>query len=238
MVKIFRLTLSYVLLFIFFFSNVYGGYCRYSWEWLEKSAITSDARKMFTSKCNDVNVPIEDLTKSYKAYKKAFKISEKAYLVLCKKEHDNFKEDYFKDISRAQQKDIESSYKVLIKSYKADQKALEAETDASYKLAKANKSYYKIKKATADYRIEKAKKHYDEVRKIRDNSLRDITVTQNILNSKKKVIASGDNIFTRSRKAQEKSSRKIRQQQRQRSKAAVGKRERVKADREINLLID
>jgi len=226
MVKVFRF--SIVLLFIFFFSNVYGGYCRYSWEWLEKSAITSEARKTFISKCDDVNVLIEDLTNSYKAYKKAFKISEKAYLVLCKKEHDNFKEDYFKDISRAQQKDVESCYKALIKNYKADQRALEAEIDASYKLAKANKSYYKIKKATADYRIEKAKKHYDEVKKIRDNSFRDITVTQNILNSKKKVIAAGDNIFTRSRKLQEKSNRKVRQ--RQRAKATTERRERIKAN--------
>jgi hypothetical protein len=76
--------------------------------------------------------------------------------------------------------------------------------NAAYKLAKANRSYYKIKKATADYRIEKAKKHLDKVDKGLENAISKNKATREIFFSKEDTIKEGDNIFTKMEKLQKK----------------------------------
>jgi hypothetical protein len=74
-----------------------------------KSKITDASRAVFLSKCNDRNRDIKEVYKAYKTYRKIVKISNKARIIVEKNFFEDFKEDYYKYMSREQQKDIEAA---------------------------------------------------------------------------------------------------------------------------------
>jgi peptide methionine sulfoxide reductase MsrA len=199
--KVLALTFCFSLLIII--QHVYGSPQGYAIKATEKGRISSLAFNTLISRCEDRNTDMEEINKAYKAYKETIKISNKADIVCEKKFFDFFKEDYYEYISKAQQKDVEAAYRAVIRAMKAEQKAFEGVADAAYKLAKTDRSYYKIKKTTADYRIEKAKKHFDKIREILDVVISERNAAKNLLFFKQDNIKKGDNIFTRLRKRQE-----------------------------------
>lgn len=209
MFKIFK-NKVYVLFFVFFFSlvstmYVYGSPYGYSAKADAKSKITSDAQYALISKCKDRSTDMKEIAKSYKVYKEALKISTKADMVSAKSWYDDFKEDFYEDMSLEQQKDMESAYVAFIKAKKVYNKTLNAISSAAYKLAKVDRSYYKVKKSVADYKIEKAKKHYDKMKESLNVAVAELNVASSLLLSKREVICAGDNIFTRAKNLWEES---------------------------------
>jgi tetratricopeptide (TPR) repeat protein len=182
---------------------VYGSPQGYALKESEKTEITKTAFEVFLSKCEDRNADMKDVRKAYKAYKKALKISDKAYIVCEESFFNSFKEDYYEDISKEQQKEVEAGYRAFIRGIKVRNRTSEVVADALYKLANADRNYYKVKKADADYRIDKAKKRVDEISKTLDDIRADTNVVFDLYIAKAKAIGKGDNIFTRVEKHQE-----------------------------------
>lgn len=194
------------LFFVFFFSLVstmyiYGSYQGYAVKANAKLKIVSDAQDALISKCKDRNTDMKEIVKAHKAYKEALRISTKADIVYQEKCYNDFKEDFYEDMSLEQQKDMESAYVAFIKAKKVYNKTLNAISSAAYKLAKVDRSYYKVKKSVADYKIEKAKKHYDKMKESLNVAVAELNTASDLLFSKKEAIQAGDNnIFTRAKK--------------------------------------
>jgi intein/homing endonuclease len=183
--------------------HVYGSPQGYVLKESEKSKITAAAYDVFLSQNSDFHVSIKDVYKSYKEYRKANKISNKAKILVEKKFFEDFKEDYYEYISLEQQKEIEAAYRAVIRAKKAADRVFENEIKALYKLGKVKRNHYKNKESGTDYKIEKAKKHFDAVCKAYDIAIAKVLAAENIYIAKAKIIGEGDNIFTRIKKLQE-----------------------------------
>jgi tetratricopeptide (TPR) repeat protein len=164
---------------------------------MDKLKINSDAQSAFLSKCEDRSTNIKEVKNAYKAYRKALSISTKANIICKKKWFNDFKEDFYEDMSKEQQKDLEAAYKAVIKGIKVQSKTFITSARAVYKLAKTDRSYYKVKKTTADYRIEKAKKRFNKTKEALKIINNQQTEAVNFLFLKKDAISKEDNIFTR-----------------------------------------
>ncbi|MDR2645352.1 MAG: hypothetical protein LBB44_05195 [Endomicrobium sp.] len=189
------------LFFVFFFSvgiipYVYGSSFGYDIKSAQKSKNAQTALDIFKSKCEDRSTNMKEIDEAYKALIKAVKISNKADVLSQKKFFDDFKEDFYGDISMSveQQKDIEATQMALLKVMKARHKVYAKVIDALYKLAKTDRNYYKIKKSDV---IDKAQKRYENLKTDVSDADGKFFSSKQILNDKLQTIRNGDNIFTR-----------------------------------------
>jgi hypothetical protein len=90
---------------------------------MDKLKINSDAQSAFLSKCEDRSTNIKEVKNAYKAYRKALSTCTKANIICEKKWFNDFKEDFYEDMSKKQQKDLEAAYKAVIKGIKVQSKA-------------------------------------------------------------------------------------------------------------------
>jgi hypothetical protein len=114
----------------------------------------------FLSKCDDLSVNIKEVEEAYQKHIKDLKEYNKIRIFDEKRCFKTIKKDYYKYISKKEQKEIERVTKNYIQAVKTENKVFMSVSSAMYKLAKADRN----KSPNAKYEIEKAEENFDIAR--------------------------------------------------------------------------
>jgi hypothetical protein len=114
----------------------------------------------FLTKCNDLSVNIKEVEKIYQRYIKVLKEYNKSHILYKKEYSKNIKKNYYKYISKKEQKEIERVTKNHMLALRTEGKLFKELSNVIYKLAKADRN----KGPNAKYEIEKAEKNFDIAR--------------------------------------------------------------------------
>jgi phage-related minor tail protein len=115
----------------------------------------------FLSKCDDLSINIKEVKKAYQEHMKDLEKYNKSNILYEKKYFKNIKKDYYKYISKEEQKELERVAKNYILALKTEGKVFKEASNVTYKLAKANRS----KSPKAKSEMEKVIKNIDIVGK-------------------------------------------------------------------------
>jgi hypothetical protein len=113
----------------------------------------------FLTKCNDLSVNIKEVEKIYQRYIKVLKEYNKSHILYEKKYFKNIKKNYYKYISKKEQKELERVTKNHVLALRTEGKLFKELSNVTYKLAQAKR----IKSPNAKDKIKKAEKNFDTV---------------------------------------------------------------------------
>jgi hypothetical protein len=111
----------------------------------------------FVSKCVNSSINMKGVEEAYKKYMRDLKKYIKEGVLYEKKCFKTIKKDFYRYISKEEQKEIKRVTKNYIQAVKTENKVFMSVSSAMYKLAKANRS----KSSNAKYEIKKAEKNFD-----------------------------------------------------------------------------
>jgi hypothetical protein len=132
----------------------------YAYSNCEKYEVMNIVCEEFHSKLLDRSVDIKEVERVYKKYKLASRSFYKVQVLEFKKLFENFKKKWFKEISEKKRKDLEISYKTLIKTCKNLYRSSNNLACSEYKLAKVNRVHHKIDNPSVNLRVKKAEDHF------------------------------------------------------------------------------
>jgi predicted TIM-barrel fold metal-dependent hydrolase len=115
------------------------------------------ALKEFSSKCIDFSVNMKEVEKAYRRHIKTLKEHNKKRILYEKKYFKDIKKDYYKYISKEEQKEMKRVSKNCMQALEIKAKVFKETSNAMYKLAKVNRS----KSQNVKEKIEKATKDLD-----------------------------------------------------------------------------